>query len=239
MAELLKDWIQREHQRFANVSDRDVHEMYFHRDPTRPIIHDPSLLLSPADGVLLYTNVCMANDVIDVKGNSVTIAELMEGVWIPDTLCLVIGIFMTYYHVHINRIPGKGLLYYRELSAIKTQNMPMVFSENELLRDSLGRALRDSGYQKYNARTANRLCLSNSDRDVFIVQIADSEVNVIAPFTAHQGWHYMQGQRFGIIRGGSQVVLIVPSLHSDRIDAESLVAPGWCVEAGDPLVRLL
>jgi phosphatidylserine decarboxylase len=238
MPEPLKQWLRREQARFDNVSDRDMHELYFHRDPTRAINHDPSLLLSPADGVILYTNVCLPRDTIDVKGNPTTIAELMEGHWVPDTLCLVIGIFMTWYHVHINRTPTKGLLYYQELPAIQTQNLPMLFAEDDLLRGALGRALRDGGFQKFNARTVNRLCLVDSWRDIFIVQIADSEVNVIAPFTAHQGWLYLQGQRFGVIRGGSQVNLIVPGISLEEIGAQCLVPAGMCIEAGEPLVRL-
>jgi hypothetical protein len=116
--------------------------------------------------------------------------------------------------------------------------MPMLFAENDLLRDSLGRALGQDKYQKNNARTVNRLCLTEAGRDVFIVQIADSEVNVIAPFTARQGWLYLQGERFGVIRGGSQVVLILPGYSIDEIGARCLASAGMCVEAGEPLVEL-
>ncbi len=238
MAQTLENWIRQEHEEFHDVSDREMNEIWFHRDPTYPIIHDSSLLLAPADGVVLYSGIYGPRDPVEIKGTETSVAEIMESAWLPDTPCLVVGIFMTFYNVHVNRIPGAGVLFYRELDAIKTSNMPMLFTENDLLRDAFGRALHSSIYQKYNARTVNRICLAGRSRDVFVVQIADSEVNVIAPFTARQGWWYGQGERFSMIRGGSQVNLIVPGLSIDELGAEALVPSRMVVRGGEPLVRL-
>lgn len=239
MPEPLQTWLRREKARFSNVSDKEMDELYFHRDPRRPVIHDPSLLLSPADGVVLYSGVYGPNDPIEVKGATVTLAELMEGHWVPTVPSLVIGIFMTFYHVHVNRVPAKGLLFYRELSAIKTQNMPMIFAEDDLMKDAFGNALDQTAYQRFNARTINRLSMTSRDRDIFVLQIADSEVNVITPFTARQGWLYMQGERFSMIRYGSQVNLIVPGFSVDELGAIPLVQAKMCVEGTEPIVRLL
>ncbi len=239
MAQTLKSWIESEKKRFGHVSDKDMSELYFYRDPIRPIFCDNSVLLSPADGIILYSKVFKKNEPMEIKGEMISIPELMEGHWVPDCDCLVIGIFMTFWNVHVNRIPASGLLYFKELQSIKTTNMPMLFAENDLLRDTFKNAIKKTSYQKYNARTINKLCLLDRNRDIFMVQIADSEVNVIAPFTSYQGWSYKQGERFSMIRGGSQVNLIIPCISDDEIGAVPLVDEKMCVIGTEPLVRIL
>ena len=48
---------------------------------------------------------------------------------------LVIGIFMTFFDVHVNRIPYPGLLSYKGTDAIDTYNLPMLDVETSILQD--------------------------------------------------------------------------------------------------------
>ena len=43
-----------------------------------------------------------------------------------DKPSLVIGIFMSFYDVHINRIPYGGILKYKSLEPIESTNKPML-----------------------------------------------------------------------------------------------------------------
>ena len=46
---------------------------------------------------------------------------------------LVIGIFMSFYDVHINRIPYGGVLTYKHLEPIESTNRPMLAVEKDIL----------------------------------------------------------------------------------------------------------
>ena len=76
--------------------------------------------------------------------------------------------------------------------------------------------------------------LSHTDH---LVQIADEDVNVIAPFTNSQNDIFAQNERFSLIRWGSQVDLVLPL--DDRFDFELCLEDAMHVQAGvDKLVRL-
>lgn len=61
----------------------------FFRDPERPVTDDPTLLVSPADG--------MVSDIIDLPHH-----DLLGG---P---CVRVGIFLSVFNVHVNRAPCDG-----------------------------------------------------------------------------------------------------------------------------------
>ncbi len=67
----------------------------FFRDPARTIPADPTLVLSPADGTI--------RDIELIKNESVECAELRELFHGSDMLR--IGIFLSVFSVHINRVP--------------------------------------------------------------------------------------------------------------------------------------
>jgi phosphatidylserine decarboxylase len=71
----------------------------------------------------------------------------------------------------------------------------------------------------------------------YILQIADYDVGCITPFNLKQNQAVGQGERFSMVRYGSQVDLIVPL--SNRWSYELLQKTGCHVEAGlDPLIRI-
>ena len=93
-------------------------EHYFFRDPIRPIYSDTSYFFPPADGIILYVQYVSSDEgIIDIKGKSYNLKTAM----CQDSFnkfSLVIGIFMIFYDVHINRVPYAGYLSYQEPEAI-------------------------------------------------------------------------------------------------------------------------
>jgi phosphatidylserine decarboxylase len=86
----------------------------------------------------------------------------------------------------------------------------LIFAEKNLLQGRLARAYKEiNGYIYHNARMVNRV-IREDGYSYYIVEIADEYDKVIAPFSVKQGTDYKQGDRFSLIRSGSQADLILP-----------------------------
>jgi len=148
---------------------------------------------------------------------------------------LVIGIFMSFYDVHINRIPYGGTLQYKPLDAIQSTNKPMLAVEKDILRKKINPANME--YLKYNERMWNKIYSPSLNYTYYLIQIADEDVNVIAPFTNSQNDIFAQNERPVTIRWGSQVDLVLPL--DDRFDFELCLDDAMHVNAGlDKLVKI-
>ena len=91
-------------------------------------------------------------------------------------------------------------------------------------------------YLKYNERMLNEFYISSLDYKYYVLQIADEDVNVIAPF-AEQATPLVQNERFSLIRWGSQCDLVLPL--DDRFNFEICQDDHVHVEAGlDQLVKV-
>src|SRR5688572_1564618 len=133
MAKQLEEWIETDVELVRGRSQRWLGEQFFFRDPARAVVTDPGYFFSPADGVVLYQRrVSPDEPLVELKGRNFTLREAMRE---PDYAheSLVIGIFMTYYDVHVNRVPYGGRVCYRELDPLDTYNYPMLSVELELL----------------------------------------------------------------------------------------------------------
>jgi len=236
MAKGLREWVDQEVTPVKEKPLRWLAEEYFFRDPTRPALTDTSYFFSPADGVIVYQQAVMPDEpIVDIKGKSYSLRDAIRD---PsyERESLVIGVFMTFVDVHINRIPYPGRLSYRELEEIGTHNQPMLGVEKGLFKD-----LRlDTGAAAYlhsNQRMLNRVYAPALGQSYFILQIADYDVNSIMPFQLKQNRPFAQNQRFSQIRYGSQVDLVIPL--AERFEFIPVQQPGVHVEAGiDPLVRI-
>ena len=215
---------------------RWLSEQYFFRDPSRAIYSDSTYFFPPADGIILYSKeVDSVEDIIEIKGKPYTLREAMRNDAYSQK-SLVIGIFMTFYDVHINRIPYAGHLCYRELDSIDTYNYPMIEVEKDLLDEVVPYA-RNAGYLFNNQRVINRIFNLDLKQYYYVLQVADYDVDSITPFKLKQNQPFAQNQRFSQIRYGSQVDLIIPL--SEHFEFEPLLQPGMHVEGGvDPLVRI-
>ena len=136
MAKKLADWVNEEVNEVKDRSVRWLSERFFFRDPMRSICSDAEFFFAPADGVIIYQKrVRQDESVIEIKGKNYTLREAMRE---PDYIAeesLVIGIFMTFYDVHVNRVPYPGVLSHRELDSIDSFNRPMLAMENGLVDD--------------------------------------------------------------------------------------------------------
>lgn len=236
MGKPLKDWLRED---VAPVRGQPAHwlsESYFFRDPNRPVYSDSAFFFSPADGVVLYVRtVAPDSSLLEIKGHSYSLRDALRMPAFAQR-CLVIGIFMTFYDVHINRIPYAGRLRYRELDPVATRNHPMLPVERELLAGVCAPAA-DAEYLSLNQRVVNTVTSLELGQRYYILQVADYDVDCITPFSLKQNQAFAQNQRFSQIRYGSQVDLIVPL--SPRHELVPLVEAGMHVEgAVDPLVRI-
>ncbi len=143
---------------------------------------------------------------------------------------------MTFFDVHVNRVPYPGRLSYRQLDPIDTFNRPMLEVEKNLLED-LQVAPKEAQYLHNNQRMINRIDSPQLRHPYYVLQIADYDVDSILPFELKQNQPCEQGARFSQIRYGSQVDLIIPlcDCHCFR----PVQNKGWHVQAGiDPLVAV-
>jgi len=236
VAQDLQDWIDTDVQEIRDKPLTWLSHRHFFRDPPRPMFSDPSLFFSPADGVILYQRIVDPDEpIVELKGLNYSLREALRDASFTRR-SLVIGVFMTFYDVHVNRVPYAGRLSYRALDPIDTYNHPMLEVEQSLL-DDLRVPANGSGYLHHNQRVVNQVSSVGLDHPYYVLQLADYDVDCITPFELKQNQPVMQGERFSMIRFGSQVDLIIPL--SDRHDFATLQKTGVHVEAGlDPLVRI-
>jgi phosphatidylserine decarboxylase len=236
MAKRIEDWIATDVAPHREKSVVWLSETHFFRDPCRPTFSDLGVFLAPADGVILYQRTVRPDEcLVDIKGKPYSLRDALRDPGY-DHESLVIGIFMSFFDVHVNRIPYPGRLSWRELEPIDTYNHPMLEVEREILEDL--RVSTDSlGYLHHNQRMVNRIDSLQLGGSYWVLQIADYDVDCITPFNLKQNQTVDQGQRFSQIRYGSQVDLIVPL--SKRYALSTVHSTGDHVEAGlDVLIEV-
>ena len=238
MAEKLEDWLNGEVAELSKLPVGELSNTFFFRDPLRPTYIDSEHFYSPADGTILYQKLVMpgapcCEGIVEIKGKNYTLQDVM-GDKDYNKPSLVIGIFMSFYDVHINRIPYSGTIKYNRLEPIESTNKPMLAVEKDILNKVINPNNMD--YLKYNERVLNTVYNSSLDYTYYIVQIADEDVNVIAPFK-QQGDLCTQNERFSLIRWGSQVDLVLPI--DSRFSFELLLKETMHINAGlDKLIKI-
>jgi phosphatidylserine decarboxylase len=234
MAQKLEDWLNDEVKELSQLSVGDLSNTFFFRDPLRSNHIDWENFYSPADGTILYQKIVNPGEpIVEVKGLNYTLDDVL-GNKIITKPSLVIGIFMSFYDVHINRIPYGGVLSFEHLPPIESTNKPMLAVEKDILNKAINPNNMD--YLKYNERMLNKIYVPSLNYTYYLIQIADEDVNVIAPFK-HQKDLVTQNERFSLIRWGSQVDLVLPL--DERFDFKTLLDDTMHVNAGlDKLVKI-
>jgi phosphatidylserine decarboxylase len=139
-------------------------------------------------------------------GQDYSLRELTKSPFYMEQ-AVVIGISMNFMDVHVNRAPIAGRIAFQ-------RHFPGSFGS---LRHP------DMVFENERATTV----FEREELQVAVVQIASRLVRQIVSFVT-EGQSMVLGQRFGVIRFGSQVDMVVPSLDS----LELLVKPGDTVKAG-------
>ena len=203
------------------------------RDPIRATYYDKDAFYAPSDGFVLYSKIVDPNkDIIDVKGGKYTINNLLREE--IKEKCLILSIFMTFLDVHVNRLPTSGFVKYEKMPSLKVTNLSMRPIESGIL-EKMGVPKAQMSYSLFNEAMKNEIFLNNIKQKYYLLQIADFEVEVIAPFH-ESGAFYTQCERFSTVRMGSQVDLIIPFINKS-IKFSPLVVEKWHVEAG--IVRII
>src|SRR5437773_877414 len=115
MAKKIQDWLETDVRPFREKPISWVSQFHFFRDPMRPTYSDLSYFFSPADGIIIYQKEVHPDEaIVKIKGKAYSLQDaLRDRDFKPE--CLVIGIFMIFFDVHVNRVPYPGQLSYKEL----------------------------------------------------------------------------------------------------------------------------
>jgi phosphatidylserine decarboxylase len=203
--------------------------VFFFRDPARSIPDGDDLLLSPADGRVMYLYPVTAGEVVSNKqGQRIRIAELAK-TDVKDQNGWLLGIYMTPFDVHFNRAPLDGditTLHYHRTGA----NLPMVdlweYVNFTLLRKAVN--LFTAPFHLENERMTMRI--TNKRATCFLILIADRFVNKISRFF-QEGQAISKGDKISFIERGSQTDLFIAT-HQLSFD----VVPGQQVYAGKTVI---
>ena len=238
MAKSMEEWLDTDVAELEKLPVDELGSVFFFRDPMRPNYIDHEHFYSPADGTILYQKYIEDPNapVVEVKGKKYTLKDVM-GDKDYDQPSLVVGIFMSFYDVHINRIPYGGHITWKPLDSIESMNKPMLALEKDILNAAINpKHMID--YLKNNERMFNKIYSPRLDYTYYLIQIADEDVDVIAHFIHDQNSLVSQNDRFSLIRWGSQVDLVLPL--DKRYNFELIHPNTTHVEAGvDKLVKLI
>jgi len=178
------------------------------RDPERIPIEKDEVVLSPADGEVLHIRTVDEGSMplVTKGGRDYLLRELM-GTSLSASAAQVIGVEMNFLNVHVNRCPVAGQV--------------------KLLRRIEGKflSLRQDKAPFVNERLTT--IIENSSLTVAVVQVASRLVRCIQSYLS-MGETVCVGQRLGIIRFGSLVVVVLPRREDVRVE----VKPGDRVTAG-------
>lgn len=187
----------------------------FYRDPDRtpPARHD--VVVSPADGEVVYVREAGGGllPVSTKHGRPYALEELTK-TSLRSGDAVVVGIALNFLDVHVNRAPLAGRV-------TVLRHFPGLFG-----------SLRRPEMVFENERAT--MVIERDDLQVAVVMIASRLVRRIVTFV-REGQDVALGQRIGVIRFGSQVDLVLPA----RGDLKVTVAPGDRVVAGESLVAVL
>ncbi len=207
--------------------------VWFFRNPQRIIPPDGTGILSPADGTVVYARQMEPQEsVINIKqGMQATLNDITrEDINRPKFL---IGIFMSPFNVHYNRLPVSGevrFVHHYPASIAKNACMLAMHLRTLFRRTPL---YRNSTHIVQNERTVTKIEGKYRGKDLacYIVQIAAKSVAGIDVYLG-EGHRANAGEIFGMIRIGSQVDLVITPLEGMTIK----VAPGDKVKAGQTVL---
>lgn len=185
----------------------------FFRDPRRKFSGAQNVVISPADGRILYIRKVNKGIIpIAIKNkNNIPLNEIAKTDLFNQD-CIIIGIVMSILDVHVNRSPIDGEVVLQK------------HTEGKFL------SLKDPESDTQNER--NVIVIKKGDSLVSVIQIASRVVRRILSFV-NEGSNVKRGDKIGRILFGSQVDVIVPAT------AEILITEGRQVYAGlTPIAKI-
>lgn len=185
----------------------------FYRDPNRNFDGKENIILSPADGRIIYIRkVEKGNIPVSIKGRKdIHLKEISKTDFINEN-CWLIGINMSILDVHVNRAPidGEIILVQHQTGKLLSLKLPEADTQNE----------------------RNIIIIKKNNFLICVVQIASRSVRRIKSFIK-EGQVVKRGEKIGKIVFGSQVDIIVP------MGTELLIRDGCHVYAGlTPIAKI-
>jgi len=171
----------------------------FFRDPVRIIVPDETILYSPADATI--------TDIDEIE-----VEDLGKA--------LRIGMFLSIFNVHINRMPCTVRI--------------------EKVTYKKGKFLNAMSPEAYRANEANDTLVTrlSEPKDRLLVRQVTGAIARHIVCEAREGSEYRQGEAFGMMKFGSRAELYIPAAGDGKY--EVAVKIGDPVRAGlTPLVRYL
>lgn len=205
--------------------------VWFFRDPPRTPPAEEGMV-SPADGTVVYVRtVAPGEDVVVIKqGVSAKVTDILRQD-VGETK-IVIGIFMSPFDIHYNRMPLSGTIGFIRHHPAFGENAYMTPMHWRTLLDRTPHYV-DSVHIVQNERVVTQIHgeYRGAPLSYYVVQIGARTVSGIDSYYK-PGDPVVRGTTFGMIRVGSQVDLIVPW----RPGLEARVRPGERVRAGETLL---
>ena len=231
----------------------------FFRDPDRPIPKDEGILVSPADGHIMFVVRESANGRRPSKeemSSEKCEEDPMTGTWYPEALseplmfeteqrwskvekgnekstdAWRIAVFMSPLDVHVNRVPEAG----------KIIRMEHRTGKNRRRGPFLPAFKKESEFNERVRTVLECQHPSNIDKKIRfeITQIAGAVARTIVPWSG-EGDIMRRGQRYGMIRVGSRVDIRVPAeiYEPQVVGADSMnpdLPKGQFVNAGSTIL---
>ena len=206
-------------------------KVWFYRDPIRRPPRVDNVIISPADGRVMYIKQFEKGEVYSNKlGEKIELKEITKAnIGTGATNGWLIGIYMSPLDVHFNYSPVKGRVEKIVYTSAKA-NLPMV-DLWEYINFMFLRKTVDLFAKKFHfVNERNAIFLKGKDFPVIMVEIADKFVNKISCFV-REGDFLEIGQKISFIERGSQVDLII-----FKEDLQFLVKPGDQVYGGETVL---
>jgi phosphatidylserine decarboxylase len=205
--------------------------VWFFRNPERQTPSGENIV-SPADGTVVYVTLAQpGEEVISIKqGLQAKVEDILK----EDLECakVHIGIFMSPFSVHYNRVPLAGRVEFikHHPPIRKNYHMGPMHWRTLLSRPPL---YRKSLHIVHNERTVTKVKgeFQGGSVPYYVIQIGGKSVNGIDSY-CRPGQAMEKGAVFGMIRIGSQVDLVLPHQPGMQI----LASPGDRVRAGETIL---
>lgn len=184
-----------------------LRKVWFYRDPVRKPMAEKDMIISPADGQVVYIKEVSSQNVVCEKlSQRIPVEEISKSKTRVSDGYLV-GIYMSPLDVHFNYAPISGTVESIEHIQAKT-NLPMV-DLLEYIRLTYLRKAIDLFGKKFHFQNERNTLFIKGDINVAMVEIADKFVNKIKCFVK-PGDAVKAGQKLAFIERGSQVDLFIP-----------------------------
>jgi phosphatidylserine decarboxylase len=200
---------------------------FFFRNPERTIPLGNNIV-SAADGTVVYIKE-FKGDLVPIsikKKRNIKLVEIFKMSFEQSHESMyLIGVFMHPTSVHVNRAPISGKV--EKVVYTKNKNLPMTMMWWRVLF-----GLRPyEFYSRHVLENERNTLLIKGHIPLYVVQIADIYVNKIECWVK-EGDEIKKGERFGMIKLGSQVDILFPSKTISNI----AVKVGQKVKAGETIL---